>query len=297
MKKITYILLLAIAVFALNSCSKDIPGTSDINYVTFEKSAYQYNVQPDSTFLKDINIYTTQVSSSDRTFGVTVNAASDLDAGSYSVPATITVPANTNKGVLTISLKDQNISPNGSTLILDMTPQAGLFIGKSQVTITVNEFCPLQNNPGDFAGTWTGTDAYYVTNNVQMTVQSSSLLVDGLNVGWITDAWGESIVSGGSILMTVNNDGTIVIPRQYIFTTLYSGANYDYEIKGTGTWKNCGTPSMVLTYDIYYAGDATGLGGYYYGTPFVADLTLGSAPVIKSAPQLPPMKHKISKQK
>jgi len=285
MKKITYILLMAIPLFVFNSCSKNVNETKDINYVSFEKPSYNFNVMPDTTMKYDINFYTTQISGSDRTFNIAVDDQSTSDPISYSVPTSVTVPANSNHGVLEVGLLDKNISASGNTLILKFANKDGLFTGHS-TTININEFCPLINNPGDFAGTWSGNDAFDfgVPENVSMTVNGDSLIVTGLSSYMIQYWWGETITSGGSCSMKVTDNSEVFIPRQFIYTTLYNGASSSYDIKGSGTWKNCGaTPTLHIVYDIYYAGETTGIGAAYNGAAFVADLTLGGpiAPPIK----------------
>jgi len=76
--------------------------------------------------------------------------------------------------------------------------------------------------------------------------------------------------------------GTVDIPRQYIFTTIYQGALSDYEIKGSGKWENCGSkPKLLITYDVYYVGDEKGLAATYAAyldglTVLTADLTLSN---------------------
>lgn len=281
MKKITYILLIAISLFVFNSCSKQVEGTKAINYVTFEKPSYNFNVMPDTTMMYNINFYTTQISGSNRTFDVTVDSLSTSDSTSYTLPATVTVPANTNHGVLTIGLLDKNISSSGNKLILEFAKKDGLFTGQS-IVININEFCPLINNPGDFAGAWSGYDDGY-PESVTMTVNGDSLTVSGLSFQMITNWWGETITSGGTFSMKVTDDSKVIIPRQYIYTTLYQGSSSTYEIKGSGTWKNCGSPTLSLTYDIYYTGDAKGIGASYAGAPFTANLTLGG-PIVNSIP-------------
>jgi hypothetical protein len=279
MKKITYILLMALPLFVFNSCSKNVNETKDINYVSFEKLSYNFNVMPDTTMKYNINFYTTQISGSDRTFNIAVDDQSTSDPTSYSVPTSVTVPANSNHGVLAIGLLDKNISASGNTLILKFAQKDGLFTGHS-TAISINEFCPLNNNPGDFAGTWSANDFGY-TENVTMTVNGDSLTVSGLSVGMITDWWGETITSGGTFSMKVTDNSEVFIPRQFMYTTLYNGAPSSYDIKGSGTWKNCGTPTIEITYDVYYAGDATGIGADYNGAPFTATLTLGGPIVNK----------------
>lgn len=86
----------------------------------------------------------------------------------------------------------------------------------------------------------------------------------GQYFGFVGDFWGEAVIEGGTFLMTVNIDGTVSIPRQYIYTTEYDGDPYRYEVKGSGTWDNCGNePTLLINYDIYYEGEADGLAKQY----------------------------------
>ncbi len=165
---------------------------------------------------------------------------------------------------------------NTITLTCNETHLGSLNDVAATYDVLISEFCALTNGLSDMVGSWSGTDAEYpdvVTNGIVVTAlkDETHLDVTGLNAGWITDYWGEPIVDGGTISITVDlATGVINIPRQYIFTTVWAGENYDYEVQGTGTWENCGaSPTMVLTYTIHYAGESSGYG------PFTAELTLG----------------------
>jgi hypothetical protein len=245
----------------------------------------------------NINFYSSKTSSSERIFKISVvDSLSTSDPSSYTIPSTVKIPANSNHGVLTVSLLDKNVSPSGNTLVLKFAKTDGLFTGQD-ISLIINEFCPLANNPGDFAGTWSGNDAFNfgVPENVSMAVNGDSLTVTGLSFYMIQYWWGETITSGGSFSMKVNDDGTVTIPRQFIYTTLYQGAPSRYDIKGKGTWKNCGTsPTLHIVYDIYYAGDQTGIGADYNGAAFVANLTLGGpiAPAIEKGAMLKVKRYK-----
>ncbi len=111
---------------------------------------------------------------------------------------------------------------------------------------------------------------------------ATSIEVTGMSEGFIEGWWGEEVIEGGTITMTVNNDGTVVIPRQYVYTTLWDGDPYDYEIAGAGTWDNCGaSPTMLIIYDVYYEGDEAGLAetysAYLNEIPYLtADITLST---------------------
>jgi hypothetical protein len=148
--------------------------------------------------------------------------------------------------------------------------------------VKVNAFCPLANGLTDLVGSWSGDDATYVSN-ITTVVDGTNLKVSGMGDEFMADFWGEEVVSGGTFAMTVNANGTLDIPRQYIFTTTFDGDPYDYEIKGAGTWDNCSTsPTFLITYDIYYPGDAKGLAATYASylgnIPYLtADIVLGDS--------------------
>lgn len=144
MKKIIYLFLLAILMFGFNSCDDKVDGgTNDINFISFESSSFSFGVDLGGTTIRDINVYTTQTTGSDRTFSVNVNVeASTADAASYAVPATVLVPANTNVGVLSVSVTDLNIDPDdGETLVLEFTNTDGLFSGNA-ITLNISQVCP-----------------------------------------------------------------------------------------------------------------------------------------------------------
>lgn len=161
------------------------------------------------------------------------------------------------------------------------TTVGGQVSAAKEVLVTVSQFCPLAVS--GFVGAWGGTDGFGTGSHLRASQvvlsapSGTSMKVRGLNFGWMTDKWGETITAGGTINMTINPNGTIVIPDQYCFTTDYDGSPYEYWITGTGTWGNCGTkPEMKLNYIVYYKSDDSKLPvDYYTAYPtFVATLTL-----------------------
>lgn len=143
MKKITYLLLFTISLFVFNSCSEKVDGTEDINYVSFQSTSLNFGVDLDGTNERDIKIYTTQVTGSDRTFTVEVDTdASTADPVSYVVPTTITVLKNVNVGILPVSISDINIGEEGKTLVLKLGAKEGLFTG-DDITLNISQVCPV----------------------------------------------------------------------------------------------------------------------------------------------------------
>lgn len=228
------------------------------------------------------------------TVNLTIDPSSTITPAMYTLSAnSITIPAGKTSGSVTLTTKAASM-PVGQTVKLVVTLNAGEHNtpNANGVKLTYNlkriEFCPLVNGPADLVGSWTGEDAYYPSVVTTTANNASSVKISGMGVGFIEDWWAEQVTALGNPVMTVAGNGLVDIPRQYLFTTDYQGDAYEYEIKGSGKWTNCGAnPTLLITYDIYYPGDADGLAksyaGYLGGIPYLtATLTLGS----KSEPEV-----------
>ncbi len=144
MKKITYLIVVFLAIFAFNNCSDDIAGTEDLNYVTFEATSIDMGVDIGGTAEYEVKVFTTKKMGSDRTFAIkVVSESTTADAATYSVATTVTVPANATEGTFTVNLSDVNIG-DGKVLVLDIESQDGLFKGK-QATISISQVCPYND--------------------------------------------------------------------------------------------------------------------------------------------------------
>ncbi len=142
MKKITYLLLITI-LFVFNSCTEKVNGTLDLNYVAFERATFPFGVDLNGTNARDIKVYTTQTTGSDRAFSIAVNeTGTTADAAAYVVPASVTVPANSNVGTFSVSVSDVNIGETGKALVLKFGATAGLFTGKD-IKLNIAQVCPL----------------------------------------------------------------------------------------------------------------------------------------------------------
>lgn len=164
MKKITYILLAFIAVFTLNSCeeSNEAPGT---NYITFAEPTFSTGVDVGGSTSVEIPVFTANTSGSARTFAITVAETSNAAAGSYTVPTSVEIPANTNKGTITVALTDTNLGIGVNRLVLNITQEMGLSVGGSttlsyiqnctEVTATLN----INFDGWGSESSWTITDS------------------------------------------------------------------------------------------------------------------------------------------
>jgi len=130
MKKIAYRLLIVLSIVSFQNCNYDsvIP---ELDYITFSKATYSTGVDPGGSTTFDVIAYTTNVTSSDRSYTVTVDPTSTAAAGSYTVPASITIPAGSNEGTLTIALTDTNLGIGVNKLFLKFEAGEGYYTAKS----------------------------------------------------------------------------------------------------------------------------------------------------------------------
>jgi hypothetical protein len=190
----------------------------------------------------------------------------------------VTVSADTKTATIAFNTKPAS---GKAQIKVTETTSGGTTSAEKVFDVTVNPFCPLPI--AGFVGSWAGTDGFGTASHLRQSQvvtsapSGSSIKVRGLNFDWISAKWGETITAGGTINMTINPNGTTVIPDQYCFTTDYDGSPYEYWITGTGVWGNCGSrPTLTITYVLYYKSDGSKLPADYYAgySAFVATLTL-----------------------
>lgn len=144
MKKLLTILTIALSVCVFTNCeeNEDTPAILDVNYVGFE-SRPLIGVDPTATATEEIKVATSNTSSASRTFNIVVNAdATTADASAYTVPTSVTVPANSNLGTFNLDIVGPNINPDGEdVLALDFVSQEGLQIGAT-MQINLKQVCP-----------------------------------------------------------------------------------------------------------------------------------------------------------
>ena len=225
MKKYTLLFLFTMSLFGFYSCENDIDGTKDINYISFESAAYDFGVELDGTSAMDIKVFATQVSGSDRSFNINVlTESSTADPASYIVPASVVIPANSNVGLLSVSISDINIGENGKTLKLAFEAKEGLLRG-SDITLNIRQVCPfnevdLKINFDGYASecTWELHDS---TNTLvasggpwadgDSSVSSKLCLVNGTYTFTIYDAYGDGLSYPSDGDVTLTNNGNVLV--------------------------------------------------------------------------------------
>lgn len=128
MKKIKLLLFAFIAVLTFNSCEEDSLEPIGANYVTFEKTTYSTGVDVGASTTFDVKVFTANIKGADRTFDLTVDT-SGAPAGSFTAPASVTIPGGTNEGTISIVLTDTNLGIGVNSLGFSFTPTADLSTG------------------------------------------------------------------------------------------------------------------------------------------------------------------------
>lgn len=229
-----------------------------------------------------------------------VLAGADLDDGEYRIATDLysTINAGDYNALITLDIQ-LNFSQVGLIDTLISLPQAmtNQFVCENyrvylaSVTKTGSTYSlkkALAHPSSPHTGKWFGTDGQYLDggayvypeSKVETKIGCAGFLIYGLNNGWISDFWGEEVIDEGEVVYTFDQEaGTVNIDRQYAFTTLYSGAEYPYEIEGTGTLDVSGEyATMTITYELFQDGFSPSQwgfeNGYMESTKFTAVLTL-----------------------
>ncbi len=245
MKKYLILFLAGVALF-LQGCSNDDDFTPP-NYVTFEANELSFTVNQNSSESFDVTVYTANETSSDRTFTVMVDEASSINSEDYSVPATVTVPANSNEGTLTLEITDNTIADAGETLVLAFEGKEGLFLGEP-LTINVLKLCEFTSLAPSYSGSPSAFGANATPFQAVLTpvgdkVFSVASLWGPDFIAWATGdpSYAGAFVYSGTI--TLNDDNTLTIDSQDSFM-----------LGGSGTYNPCtGTFNYTLETSLFGA--------------------------------------------
>lgn len=158
MKKILNYIILGIFIATAYSCEEEATGNS-VNYVTFEDGPSLGIEVGAGTATDDLLVYTGNVTGSDRSFAISVDAdASSLDPAAYSVPSSVTVPGGTNVGALPVTINEGPLGAGGTLVLSLVTPASALTAAATEtVTVPVAPICSANEislviNFDDYAG-------------------------------------------------------------------------------------------------------------------------------------------------
>ncbi|MFD2725197.1 hypothetical protein [Hyunsoonleella rubra] len=141
-------IILIFTVFSLvlfTNCKEndDTPAILNIDYVGFE-SGFTIGVAPDGNISQEVRIAVSIISSSDRTFELTVNEDfTTADASAYSIPSSVTVPANNNVGGFLVDVVGPNVNPSGEdVVVIDIINTAEGLLKSEGIALNLKQECP-----------------------------------------------------------------------------------------------------------------------------------------------------------
>lgn len=144
MKKFLTILAITLSICLCTNCeeNEDAPAILELNYIGLE-SRPLIGVAPTASATEEIKVATSNTASADRTFNIVVNTdLTTADASAYSLPSSVTVPANSNVGTFNLDIVGPNINPSGEDILaIDFVSQDGLLIGAT-MQINLKQVCP-----------------------------------------------------------------------------------------------------------------------------------------------------------
>lgn len=225
MKKIANIFLILFSIILFQNCEEDQFETS-LSYVTFAETTYSTGVDVGGTNNFDVTVYTNQNVSSDTSFNIVVDESTNAGAGSYVVPASVTVPAGSNSGTFSVALSDVNLGIGINRLVLDFDVDAPFGSGST-------------------------TTIEYIQNCTEV-IATLDLTFDrwGSEVDWvIRDSEGGLVVSNSK---SYGNTAGGSVTSDSIDITLCAGRSYTIELIDTygDGWNGEGvltTPAYTLT--------------------------------------------------
>lgn len=194
MKKYIYISILIITSLIFNSCEDDITEPTGLQYITIDKT-HVLGLEQNSSISTEVTIFTTTKLSSDTVFDLDIT--SDLDPAAYSLPSSVTMPANSNKAVIPIEFSDTNLNGKGGTVSIGITPLDGYYVGDDSVDIGV-ALCP-----SDISGTYDYIDGNEKTG-IDIVKESDNLYYITGDNRYNSNYWFDITYECNSIVVTGN---------------------------------------------------------------------------------------------
>jgi hypothetical protein len=153
MKNLYILALIIFASLTTVSCEEDLqtldvndPSNSVIGFVAIDPVNLSV-LEGTGSGTVDAEVGVSTVSNVDRTFNVTVNTAeSTATADIYSVPSTVTIPAGSYIGTLTITGNETpNLTPTAANIVVEITSEDAFVT--TPLTVRVFKVCPI---PADY---------------------------------------------------------------------------------------------------------------------------------------------------
>lgn len=153
MKNIYKFLTILLVVVSFSSCDDTVDpviynGVENENrtFLSFNRQVYNLPVAIDDMGTLQMTLNSSTLSTSDRTFNIQlVSEETTADPATYVLPGSVTIPANSYQGVLTVVGMDNDlVEPSPEQIVFNLT---GLTENQdtdfTKVTISIFEVCPV----------------------------------------------------------------------------------------------------------------------------------------------------------
>lgn len=246
------IALLAISI-TITSCSEDEVGAKSIKFASTEFSTSESDGAVTLGFQLD-NPATADVTVELNVSG-TATSGQDFDLEEDA----IVIHKGETNGSFTLDVKKDILFEGDETIEVKFVSITGITAPTDSYVVTIEDDDCEFDWIGELGGTDVDLDKEETTYDADVTIAQveGGYTIDGLNVGFMEGWWGETVISSNPVSFTVDSDGNITIPLQHIFTTLYKGTEYPYDIEGTGRLNTC-DGSISLDYEMIQDGFEVG---------------------------------------
>jgi len=271
---IKYVLIFVVGALVLSSCedlesnyaamTNDYDPNNTSYFIQYLNATQYFETAIDEAGLPTDIVTTVGVAlqgapqSSDVTVSLVVAPESTLPSDAYSLSSTsIVIPAGATSGTVDLTvLADQMTENEVVDLVLNMDAGGAEAATAAQLNYSLKriKFCPL-TDPAELVGNWGGVDDWGYPSEVVTSMDGDNFMLTGLTRGWMTDYWGEVIITEDALIVTMNPDGTLVIDEQPYMTTTWNGDPQPaYSVSASGKWDNC-EKTMIINYDLHQGGD------------------------------------------
>lgn len=169
MKKYLILFIVAVSTSLFVGCDLETDHVPP-NYVSFEDTSLAFDVHENESESYEVTLYTGNITGNDRTFEINVEGASTLDAGAYTVPSSVTVPANTNEATFNVDVTGSGIDNAGDVLVLSLGQEEGLYTGNN-LTLNIGKICDF--DASSWAGTYSVSEVFTAGNNAGLSLAAA----------------------------------------------------------------------------------------------------------------------------
>jgi hypothetical protein len=139
MNKIKIFSILFISAFVFSSCEDEVeaPGTP---FVAFESNIGDVTVAPGAPLTKTINVYSANTTGSDRSVNLVVKDNSTIGSSSYTMPSSITIPANASSASFDIVFVEDGLELIQDQVLAVAMESSELYTGED-ISLNVAKGC------------------------------------------------------------------------------------------------------------------------------------------------------------